>query len=127
MKKNIVNFLKYDKWIFNKDKTQIKIDFYFIKAEYEKAIRTNNFHKRIDYIKITPVPKSDNNEQTSDNNSESSKKLKSQPSTISEEAFVFHSPSIVLHYTQANQLDEFGNLNVKNSGITNCIFTLNVQ
>jgi hypothetical protein len=29
-----------------------------------------------------------------------------------EEAFVIHSPAIILHFTQANQLDEFGNLNV---------------
>ena len=42
----------------------------------------------------------------------SGKKLKSQASVMPEEAFVFHSPSIMMHFTQANQLDEFGNLNV---------------
>jgi hypothetical protein len=30
---------------------------------------------------------------------------------LSEEAFVFHSTTIMLHFTQANELDEFGNLN----------------
>lgn len=54
--------------------------------------------------------------EENDNNNEEdngkNKKLKPQFSTQLEEAFVFHSPSIILHFTQANQLDEFGNLNV---------------
>ena len=38
--------------------------------------------------------------------------LKRQQSVSSEEAFVFHSTIIMLHFTQAKMLDEFGNLNV---------------
>ena len=32
--------------------------------------------------------------------------------TVSEEVFVFHSTSVMLHFTQASMLDEFGNVNV---------------
>jgi hypothetical protein len=85
-------------------------------AEYEKAIRTNNFHKRIDYIKTTPSEnkkRTESNESISEDNVNSqAKKLRPQSSMQSEEAFVIHSPAIILHFTQANQLDEFGNLNV---------------
>ena len=70
-----------------------------IQKEYEYTIKNNAFHKRIDYHHISII------------NTEDSK-LTSQHSTSSEEAFVFHSTSVMLHFTQATMLDEFGNLNV---------------
>lgn len=62
----------------------------FLEKEYEKTIKKNLFHKRIDFKRP--------------NSSDSL-------ATNNEEAFVFHSPIIMLHFTQATQLDEFGNLN----------------
>lgn len=66
-----------------------------LKKEYEKTIKNNTFHKRIDFLKsVSPT------------------RPVRQSSVSSEEAFVFHSTSIMLHFTQATMLDEFGNLNV---------------
>ena len=64
------------------------IEILIFKREYEKTIQTNSFHRRIDF-----------------------KSSKTQ-ANVTEEAFVFHSNSIMMHFTQANELDEFGNLNV---------------
>lgn len=68
----------------------------FLEREYEKTLKTNSFHKRVDYISIQEAPLINDQRQNSN---------------VSEEAFVFHSNSIMMHYTQANMLDEFGNLN----------------
>lgn len=71
----------------------------FLEQEYESTIRKNTFHKRIDYQRESDVLKSETNN------------LPKQGSVSSEEAFVFHSTNIMLHFTQATMLDEFGNLN----------------
>ncbi len=82
--------------------------FYFIcQHEYEKTLKTNAFHKRIDFVKKLPTTTNANSHETA-----STKSLDSQSSFSAEEAFVFHSNSIMMHFTQANMLDEFGNLNV---------------
>ena len=73
------------------------------------------FHKRIDYINIKKSPSSFSMEAgVTDSTNSKMKKVESQQSFASEEAFVFHSTSIMMHFTQANMLDEFGNLNVNN-------------
>lgn len=69
----------------------------FLEKEYERTIKKSLFHKRIDY---QPRNKKQINE-----------KLTRDASLTNEEAFVFHSTNIMLHYTQATMLDEFGNLN----------------
>lgn len=74
--------------------------------EYEKAIRTNVFHKRIDFRPMGATSFSTE---------------KSEPSTpTSEEAFVFHSTSLMQHFQNASMLDEFGNVSVsiKQVGLT---------
>jgi hypothetical protein len=85
----------------------------FLEAEYEKTVKNNTFHKRIDYIKplseatVVQTP-SESHEADSTTNRQP---VKSQRSLSCEEAFVFHSPAMMLHFTQASMLDEFGNLN----------------
>ena len=68
------------------------------------------FHKRIDYISIKKSPSVTSLQ--ADGQASGLKRMDSQQSICSEEAFVFHSTSIMMHFTQANMLDEFGNLNV---------------
>lgn len=63
----------------------------FLEIQYEKTIKTNAFHKRIDFVHSNLI------EENKD--------------SICEEAFVFHSTTIMLHFTQATMLDEYGNLN----------------
>jgi hypothetical protein len=90
----------------------------FLEAEYEKTVKNNTFHKRIDYAKhLSEATISATTTTTSEpqkiasTSTETRQSVKSQRSLSYEEAFVFHSPSIMLHFTQASMLDEFGNLN----------------
>lgn len=69
-------------------------------------MKTNAFHRRIDYFKERTL-KLDVTEK------ENTEKFQKQQSIIIEEAFVFHSTLIMLHFTQANMLDEFSNLTVR--------------
>jgi hypothetical protein len=65
----------------------------FLEKNFENTINNNLFHKKIVF---------DSDE---------------------DEAFVFHSTSIMLHFVQAAMLDEFGNINVSISlGIIVCLF-----
>ena len=54
----------------------------FLEKQYEQTIKNDLFHKKINY------------------------------EAAEHEAFVFHSTSIMLHFVEANMLDEFGNINV---------------
>jgi hypothetical protein len=94
-----------------------------MKAEYEKCIKTNSFHKRVDYYRPINyhVEDLDENNQAdqakkdqemdSGDPSYNESNLKTQTSIL-EEIFVFHSPSVMLHYNQPHMLDELGNLSV---------------
>jgi hypothetical protein len=85
---------------------------YMLKKEYERTIKTNSFHKRVDYIRIAESNSSNSISSTSSASSgaASPPKLQAQPSmSVIEETFVFHSPSVMLHFNQANMLDELGN------------------
>ena len=66
----------------------------FLEQEFEKTIKTNNFHKRIDFIRSLVVTRYSDS---------------AQEEHFCEEAFVFHSNRIMLHFTQATMLDEYGN------------------
>ena len=88
-------------------KDSLNIYFFKLKKEYERTIKTNSFHKRIDFVKNQSV---EVNQPISID--EKSKPNLEKSHSANEEAFVFHSTGIMLHFTQATMLDEFGNLNV---------------
>lgn len=81
--------------------------FFLLKKEYEKTLKQNSFHKRIDYIKINQTEAA---QAPSESSASKDRTLVTQVSLNVEEAFVFHSTLVMLHFTQANMLDEFGNL-----------------
>ena len=60
----------------------------FLEIEYEKAIRTNSFHQRIDFKTLLSTD------------------------LDHEESFVFHSTRIMLHFTKTSTINEFGNVTV---------------
>lgn len=79
----------------------------FLESEYEKCLKANLFHKRLDYSRVVECVDGDVKKTDASNKFA----LPRQESIRVEEAFVFHSASVMLHYTQAaHSLDEFGNL-----------------
>lgn len=115
-------FLEVSAIFSNSNKTFFSITFFFMnQKEYEKTIKKNTFHKRIDYLvsksktEVTTAATASSTVVTDE--ATSSSRLTSQSaarscSVSNEEAFVFHSTTIMLHFTQATMLDEYGNLNV---------------
>lgn len=91
-------------WFYKENHDQIYVPYEeeyseFLEKEYEKAIRTNIFHKRIDF------------RPTGTASSFSAAEASTEPSTPTcEEAFVFHSTSLMQHFQNASMLDEFGNV-----------------
>ena len=79
----------------------------FLESEFEKAVKTRNFHKKIDFSRKSK--KLHNNQNSIELQNEIIEESKIQEKNITnKEAFVFHSAKIILHFTQAAMLDEYG-------------------
>ncbi len=76
--------------------------------EFEKTIKTKNFHKRIDF-NLKVIEQEQNFMDQSNEITEKSNVYKENFVATNEEAFVFHSVTTILHFTQATMLDEYGN------------------